>query len=153
VCSRASTTRSRSSSEWPMAFATTPTSSSRSEMRSPELPDEPKKSRGLLRQGDDVKFAYVAAEKARAEWKVSELCRALRVSPSGYYSWRTREPSARAQKDIALRVMIRASFEQSRRTYGSPRVHRDLVEDGERVGRKRVIRLMQEEGLRARVRK
>jgi transposase InsO family protein len=100
-----------------------------------------------------VKFAYVAAEKARAEWKVSELCRALRVSPSGYYAWRTREPSARAQKDIALRVQIRASFEQSRRTYGSPRVHRDLVEDGERVGRKRVIRLMREEGLRARVRK
>ena len=100
-----------------------------------------------------MKFAYVAAEKARAEFKVVELCRALRVSASGYYAWRAREPSARARKDIALRVLIRASFEQNRRTYGSPRIHEDLLDAGERVGRNRVIRLMQEEGIRARVRK
>lgn len=100
-----------------------------------------------------MKFAFVAAEKATKEFKVRELCRALRVSPSGYYAWCKREPSERAKKDIELRVLIRASFEQSRRTYGSPRIHEDLVEDGERVGRNRVIRIMQEEGIRARVRK
>jgi len=98
-----------------------------------------------------VKFAFVAAEKAA--FKVTQLCRALRVSTSGFYAWCQRAPSARARKDLALRVQIRAAFEQSRRTYGSPRIHEDLLEAGERVGRNRVIRLMQEEGLRARVRK
>jgi transposase InsO family protein len=100
-----------------------------------------------------VKFAYVAAEKARGEFKVIELCRALRLSTSGYYAWLTREPSERARKDIELRVLIRASFEQNRRTYGSIRIHKDLVDAGEHVGRNRVIRIMQEEGIRARPRK
>ena len=100
-----------------------------------------------------MKFAFVDAERAGREFKVTELCRALKLSTSGYYAWRTREPSERAKKDIELRVQIRASFEKSRRTYGSIRIHDDLVEDGERVGRNRVIRIMQEEGIRARPRK
>lgn len=100
-----------------------------------------------------MKFAYVAAEKARSVFKVTEVCRALRVSPSGYYAWCKRQPSKHAKKDIELRVLIRAAFEQSRRTYGSPRIHEDLVEAGEHVGCNRVIRIMQEEGIGARVRK
>lgn len=98
-----------------------------------------------------MRYAFVEAEKAFAG--VAWMCKRLGVSASGYYAWRTRAPSTRATKDVALRVQIRASFEHSRRTYGSPRIHADLVEDGERVGRKRVIRIMQEEGLRARLRK
>jgi transposase InsO family protein len=82
------------------------------------------------------------------------LCRALRVSSSGFYAWCKRKPSEHAKKDIELRILIRASFDKSRRTYGSPRILRDLVEeDGQQVGRNRVIRIMQEEGLKARVRK
>ncbi len=100
-----------------------------------------------------MKFAFVDAEKAGRTFKVSKLCRALRVSTSGYYAWRSREPSERARKDIELRVLIRASFERSRRTYGSIRIHEDLVEAGEHVGRNRVIRIMQDEGIRARARK
>jgi len=98
-----------------------------------------------------VKFAFVAAEKARGEFKVTELCRALRVSTSGFYASRKRAPSKRAKKDALLKVKIQASFDASRKTYGSPRVHEDLLEDGEKVGRNRVIRLLQEQGLRARV--
>lgn len=100
-----------------------------------------------------MKFAWITAEKAFGEFTVTELCRALRLSTSGYYASLKREPSARAKKDVALRVRIRASFEESRKTYGSPRVLEDLREDGEKVGRNRVIRLMQQEGLRARARK
>lgn len=59
----------------------------------------------------------------------------------------------RERKDVELRVLIRAFFEKSRRTYGSPRLHRDLADAGEHVGRNRVIRIMREEGLRARPRK
>ena len=81
------------------------------------------------------------------------LCRALEVSPSGFYAWCRRSESAHAQRDRQLRVLIRASHEASRRTYGSPRIHRDLRDQGHRVSRKRVIRLKQAEGLTARVRK
>jgi putative transposase len=98
-----------------------------------------------------VKFAWIVAEKAF--FRVSELCRALAVSPSGFYAWSRRPPSAHTQRDQRLRVRIRASFEASKHRYGSPRIHRDLLEEGEAVSRKRVIRLMQEDDLVARRRK
>jgi len=101
-----------------------------------------------------VKFAFVAAEKARGEWSVTELCSAFRLSTSGFYAWRKRQPSTRSRKDQQLKVLIHASFEASGKRYGSPRVLEDLRDDhGEKVGRNRVIRLMQQEGLRARARK
>lgn len=100
-----------------------------------------------------MKFAYVAAEKAPGEFKVAEMCRALRLSTSSFYAWCKREPSTRTRKDEQLRIRVRASFEASRRTYGSPRVLEDLREGGERVERNRIIRLMREEGLQARARK
>jgi putative transposase len=75
------------------------------------------------------------------------------VSASGYYGWCRRPESAHAQRDRRLKVLVRASFETSKQRYGSPRIHEDLIEQRERVSRKRVIRLMQEEGLQARARK
>lgn len=98
-----------------------------------------------------MRYAFIEAEKAfaSAEW----MCERLGVSPSGFYAWRKRLPSTRAKKDEQLRVAIKASFDESRKTYGSPRVLEDLREHGEKVGRNRVIRLMQEDGLVARARK
>jgi putative transposase len=93
----------------------------------------------------------MAAEKA--SFRVSELCRALDVTPSGYYAWCRRPESPRARRDRQLKVLVRASFAASKQRYGSPRIHEDLLEQQERVSRKRVIRLMQEDGLKARVRK
>jgi putative transposase len=81
------------------------------------------------------------------------MCQALGVSPSGYYAWSRRPESAHAQRDRQLHVLVRASFDASKRRYGSPRIHEDLLEQQERVSRKRVIRLMQEDGLKARARK
>jgi len=98
-----------------------------------------------------VRYAFIEAEKANED--VAWMCERLGVSASGFYAWRKRAPSTRAKKDEQLKVRIKASFEASRKTYGSPRVLEDLREDGERLGRNRVIRLMQEEGLQARVRK
>jgi putative transposase len=98
-----------------------------------------------------VKFAWIAVEKA--SFRVSQLCRVLDVTPSGYYAWVKRPASARTQRDQRLKVLVRASFDASKQRYGSPRIHRDLVEQDEPVSRKRVIRLMQEDGLKARVRK
>lgn len=89
----------------------------------------------------------------RANHTVTILCRCLRVTTSGFYAWRKRPESTHARDDRRLKVRVRASFEESKRRYGSPRVHQDLIEQQERVGRKRVVRLMQEDGLRARSRK
>ncbi len=75
------------------------------------------------------------------------------MTRSGFYAWRRRAESLHAQADRRLRVAVRAAFERSRRRYGSPRIHRDLREEDVRVSRKRVVRLMQEEGLQARPRK
>ena len=75
------------------------------------------------------------------------LCSALGVSPSGYYAWRSRGPSARAVSDAALAVEIRRSHARSRGTYGVPRIHADLADAGHHISRKRVARLMRRDGL------
>jgi transposase InsO family protein len=98
-----------------------------------------------------VRFAWIAAEKA--DFSVVDLCRALRVSASGFYAWQHRPESARAGRDRQLRVQVRASYAASRGRYGRPRVWKDLHDAGERVSEKRVGRLLREEGLRARARK
>ena len=75
------------------------------------------------------------------------MCRVLGVSPSGYYAWRKRPASARAQADQRLLRQIRTAHEASRGTYGVPRIHVELREQGVRVSRKRVARLMRETGI------
>jgi len=76
------------------------------------------------------------------------MCRVLEVSPSGYYAWRKRSASDRAQEDAVLLRKIRAIHVASRESYGVPRIHRELVEQGIEVGRGRVARLMRQAGLR-----
>ena len=84
----------------------------------------------------------------QAIYPIATMCRVLDVSTSGYYAWRNREPSARARKDAELAPKISGFHEASRGTYGSPRILADLRDEGIRVGRKRVARLMKQEGLR-----
>ena len=78
------------------------------------------------------------------------MCRFLSVSKSGYYAWLGRKPSRYAQEEQALKKQIIKVFSQSRETYGSPRVHAELRRQGFLVSRKRVARIMREQGLRAR---
>jgi transposase InsO family protein len=84
---------------------------------------------------------------------ITTLCRTLRVSRSGFYAWCDRPESEHAKRDRELGVRIRASFDASKQRYGSPRIWEDLIEEKIRVSRKRVVRLMQAQGLRARARK
>ena len=83
----------------------------------------------------------------QACYSVRRLCEVLGVSPSGYYAWRRRPPSARSRSDAALAVRIGSIHQRSRGTYGVPRVHAELAQEGIRVGRKRVARLMRAAGL------
>jgi putative transposase len=92
-----------------------------------------------------VKFGLIQTEKAT--YPVRVLCRALQVSASGFYAWCRRGLSSRAREDAVLKVAIRAAHAASHRTYGSPRILADLKANGQRVGRKRVARLMREEGI------
>jgi putative transposase len=81
-------------------------------------------------------------------YPVTTMCRVLEVSTSGYYAWRKRAPSRRARVDAALTERIREIHHWSRGTYGVPRIHPELAEEGIHVGRKRIARLMQAAGLR-----
>lgn len=82
-------------------------------------------------------------------YPVSLMCSALRVSRSGFYAWRRRQPSKRAREDARLAAEIRTVHQQARGTYGSPRVHFELQQRAFQVGRHRVARLMREQGLTA----
>ena len=98
-----------------------------------------------------MKFAWIQTEKAT--YPLAQLCRWLDVTRSGFYAWRGRPESTHTRDDRRLKVLVRASFEASKQRYGSPRVHEDLLEQDEYVSRKRVVRLMKEDGLKARLRK
>ncbi len=93
-----------------------------------------------------MRFEFIAAEKA--VFQVAALCRVMNVQPSGFYAWLKRSPTARKKMDERLRVHIRASHKKSRKTHGSPRIHKDLKAEHLSVGKKRIARLMKEEGLR-----
>ena len=79
-------------------------------------------------------------EKFDSQYPTDALAEALEVSESGFASPRRKAERARRQRDAQLRPLIAHSFEQSRHTYGSPRVQRDLHESGERCGKNRIAR-------------
>lgn len=77
------------------------------------------------------------------------LCRVHDVSASGYYAWLERPISQRDQQEPQLLKQIRHVYQQSDETYGSPRVHAALREEGQSVGRGRIERLMRKHGIQA----
>ena len=83
----------------------------------------------------------------QARHAITTMCAVLDVSPSGYYAWRRRQPSARALRDAVLQREIVTVHRANRGVYGAPRIHADLDEAGIHVGRKRVARLMRALGL------
>lgn len=103
----------------------------------------------LLRAGGAaepaVMFRLIHAE--RAHHQVRTMCRALRVSVSGYYAWRSRPPSVRSVQDAELTRAICRIHEASRGTYGRPGIHAELRYEGVRCSGKRVARLMRTGGL------
>jgi transposase InsO family protein len=98
-----------------------------------------------------VRFQFVAAEKAN--YPVNVLCRVLGVSRSGFYAWLIRKPSQRASQNQALQEQIGQIHRDVKQRYGSPRMHRELLARGYRVGRHRIARLMRAANVHARRRR
>lgn len=92
---------------------------------------------------------YRVIQEHDRRYPIRLMCRALAVSPTGYYAWRTRPASGRATANQTLLTELRQLHHESRQTYGSPRMWRVLVARGRVVGRHRVARLMRHDGLRA----
>ena len=75
------------------------------------------------------------------------MCEILQVSRSGFYDWQGRGPSPQKQRRAALTVQVQAAFQESRQTYGSPRITRELAERGVQACRKTIARIMRQERL------
>jgi len=95
-----------------------------------------------------MRYAFISAHEG--EFSVKRMCRVLEVARSGYYAWRHRPASQREQANQALLELIRAVYQTSCQTYGSPRIHAYLQQRGVVCGRNRVARLMQKDQLVAR---
>ncbi len=95
-----------------------------------------------------MRFRLIDA--AKKEFPVQRLCKVLDVSASGYFAWKDRPASPRQRADMVLLAHVRSAFALSNETYGSPRMVHELLDNGLAVGRRRVARLMRENGLKAR---
>ena len=89
----------------------------------------------------------------QSEFSIALMCRVFDVSRSGYYEWQLRPPSLRNQRDEALKANIHNHHQASRATYGTRRLQQKLSEENESVSRRRIGRLMQEEGLACKTRR
>ena len=98
-----------------------------------------------------MRFRLIDA--AKKEFPVQRLCKVLGVSQSGYFAWKDRPACRRQNEDMVLLAHIRSAFALSNATYGSPRMTRELRDDGITIGRHRVARLMRENALKARRRR
>ena len=98
-----------------------------------------------------MRFGFIDA--AKKDFPVQRLCGVLGVSPSGYFAWKGRPACQRQRDDMVLLAHVRSAFARSNGAYGSPRLVHELRDGGLRIGRRRVARLMRENGMRARQRR
>jgi putative transposase len=98
-----------------------------------------------------MRFQLIDA--AKEEFPVQRLCKVLEVSQSGSFAWQSRPASRRQREDLVLLAHVRSAVQLSNGTYGSPRMTRELQDQGLSIGRRRTARLMRENGLKARQRR
>lgn len=98
-----------------------------------------------------MKYRFI--REHQQEYPVTTMCQVQDVSVSGYYAWKQRPVSARQIADEQLSIHIRQVHEATHQIYGSRRIRAELAEQGSSCGRKRVVRLMRQQGLKARRRR
>ena len=96
-------------------------------------------------------FAWI--EERRAEWPVTTLCRVLEVSRSGFYAWRSREPSETQTRRATLTEQVARIHAEAKARYGSPRMHAELVGRGHDCCVNTVARVMRQAGIAAKTRR
>ncbi|MFW5451142.1 MAG: IS3 family transposase [Methylophagaceae bacterium] len=98
-----------------------------------------------------MKYAFI---KYQRRWHaLTRLCSVLDVSTSGYYDWLDRPLSATERSKQGLLTKIHCFHQASRRTYGSPRIHQDLIASGEKISINRVAKLMKTAGIQSKMAK
>lgn len=98
-----------------------------------------------------MRYAFIQSQQHKHP--LNRLCSALNVSTSGYYDWLDRPVSMTQRTNQRLLTKIRCFHQSSRQTYGSPRVHQDLLATGERISVNRVARLMKAAGIQSKMAK
>ena len=98
-----------------------------------------------------MRFAFIA--RHRSTYPMPMLCSILQVSCSGFYAWKKRPVSRRRQRTEELKKKIQAVHQASRGLYGSPRVHRELISQGEKVCENTVAKLMKRLKIRSRIKR
>jgi len=109
-----------------------------------------KKSRSDLQPAAWPKMKYQFIQEQRLAFPVRVLCEVLEISESGYYAWQKgqgREPDRHQKEDQELTAQLETVFEQSRQTYGSPRIHAALRSKGVSCSRRKIAKLMRKKGL------
>lgn len=96
-----------------------------------------------------MKYDFIQSH--RKEYKIVRLCDVLEVSASGFYDWLERPESNRSQENKKLTQKIKHYHEQSRAVYGSPKIHEDLIEEGETCSVNRVARLMKASDIKSKM--
>lgn len=81
-------------------------------------------------------------ERCRSHYSIGMMCRCLDVSTSGFYGWTGRKPGPRARANARVLARIGQIHEDSGGVIGAPRMHEDLVDEGEQISLNRVARLM-----------
>ena len=94
-----------------------------------------------------MRFTWMKEHSER--FAVEPMCQVLEVSKSGYYAWLKRPVSQRQVRGQELAAKVRQAYQASHRTYGSPRVHQELIADGEKVCRNTVAKIMRNERIRS----
>lgn len=89
-------------------------------------------------------MSYEQIKQSEDQYPIATQCEVLEVSRSGYYDWRNRPVSMRERENLQLVEKIKEAYTESEETYGSPRIHAELVEQGLQVGENKVARLMRE---------
>ena len=92
---------------------------------------------------------YEFIESHRGEFPIKLMCKVIVIARQSYYAWRHRRPSHREVENQRLLSEIKEIHDESRKTYGSPRINRELQMRGRTVGRNRVAKLMRQNGIRA----
>jgi len=98
-----------------------------------------------------MKYRFIKSQ--RTHHRVAVMCRVLEVSRSGFYDWLGRPESSRSKRHRYLTTLIRQIHIENKQIYGSPRIHGELVDQGERVGENTVARLMRKANIQSKVHK